>query len=178
MQFTLRQIDFEKIVSKSILILSRLYTILTSPFLNSRRVSVVLQTKSCEKKKVCLERKRHKMAALKLNRLKEIILNAYEAGFNGCLDLREEFADEMVAEIMAEIERSKSEIKPGGDWRLWTTEELRKKPIGTIFEHSRLGKGWIEGTSESKKQMTFANGETSFFMQNNVEPWDEPMKLV
>ncbi len=118
------------------------------------------------------------MAALKLNRLKELILAAYEAGFNGCFDLRDEYADEIVAEVMAEIERSKTESKGSGDWRVWSTDELRKRPIGTIFEHSRLGQGWIEGSSESKKQMTFANGEISYFCQNNVEPWDEPMREV
>jgi hypothetical protein len=112
------------------------------------------------------------MAAIKLQRLKDIILRAYEAGFSGCLDMREEYAEEALVEIVAEIQRSKD--GKGGDWRVYTPDELRKKPIGTMFEHVRLGQGWIEGTNEKNKRMTFSNGEQSFFMQN-TEPWDEPM---
>ena len=38
------------------------------------------------------------MAAIKLQRLKDIILRAYEAGYNGCLDLKDEYAEEALVE--------------------------------------------------------------------------------
>jgi hypothetical protein len=111
------------------------------------------------------------MAALKLNRLKEIIRIAYAAGHAGCLDLQDLYADEVLQEITKEIQQ---EGRGSGDWRLFSAEELRKMPVGTIFEHSRLGRCWIDG-SENRKCMTFADGNTSFFVQN-IEPWDEPMR--
>jgi hypothetical protein len=114
------------------------------------------------------------MAALKLQKLKEIIGRAYEAGYGGCLDLKDEYAEEALVEIVAEIQRAKGNEK-GGDWRTYVPDELRKKAVGTMFEHVRLGQGWIEGTSEKNKRMTFSNGDQFFFMQSG-EPWDEPMR--
>lgn len=116
------------------------------------------------------------MAALKLNRLKEIVRNAYVAGNSGCMEMVDEYAEEVLAEVTAEIQRNKNN-PGGGEWRVYSAEELKKKPFGTVFEHSRLGQCWIDGSSESKKCMTFASGEQSYFVQN-IEPWDEPMREV
>src|SRR4051812_19791360 len=61
---------------------------------------------------------------------------------------------------------------PGCDFgRIYTVEELKSKPLGTIFHHSRLGRCWIE----SRNCMRFQTGICIYFMQN-IEPWDEPMQ--
>jgi hypothetical protein len=112
------------------------------------------------------------MAALKLEKLKEIIKRAYIAGYNGCMDLADEFAEEMLAVIQQEVTMAKV---TDGEWRIYTIEELRGKPFGTVFEHSRLGQCWIDGDIEKTKCMTFKDGERRFFGQN-VEPWDEPLR--
>jgi len=113
------------------------------------------------------------MATLKLQRLKELIKKSYEAGYHGCMDMAEEYAEELMAEVQTEIQSSKE----SGEWRVYSVEELKKEPVGTIFEHMRLGQGWIDGRSEKDKYMTFQNNEHAFFMQN-VEPWDEPMRKI
>lgn len=112
------------------------------------------------------------MAALKLNRLREIVLRVYEDGHRGCLDLKDDYADELIQELMAEM----SKEKDSGDWRVYTVEELRKKPLGTIFEHSRLGKCWIDG-NEKLKTVTFEDGHTTHIMENS-EPWTENMREI
>lgn len=114
------------------------------------------------------------MAALRLQRLKEVIKTAYEAGFRGCMDLADQYAEELLANIQAEIQNKDLPMKTN-EWRKYTVEELKKKPVGTVFEHIRLGQGWIDGRTEKDKCMTFANGEHRHFMQN-IEPWSEIMR--
>ena len=114
------------------------------------------------------------MAALKLAKLKELIRRSYEAGYNGCMEMAEEYAEEIMAELQNDINAPKV---PSGEWRIYTVEELKKKPVGTMFEHARLGQGWIDGRTDKEKCMTFQNGEHGYFMQN-IEPWDEPMREI
>lgn len=116
------------------------------------------------------------MAALKLNQIRELIKAAYAAGYNGPMDLCEQYADDALALVTEKVRENRSAPGTSGDWRVFTAEELKKQDFGTVFEHSRLGKCWIDGTS-SNKYMTFENGEQSFFVQN-IEPWDEPMKIA
>ncbi len=114
------------------------------------------------------------MTVLKLTKLKEIIKKAYEAGYNGCMEMVEEFTDEMLIIVQKEIA---SKEHGDGEWRIWLTEELKKKSVGTLFEHSRLGRCWIDGRSEKDKCMRFENGDHRFFIQN-IEPWDELMREI
>ena len=81
------------------------------------------------------------MAALKLEKLKELIKKSYVAGYNGCMDLADEFAEEMLLVIQHEITMSKS---VDGEWKVYDIDELKKKPFGTVFEHARLGQCWID----------------------------------
>jgi hypothetical protein len=112
------------------------------------------------------------MAALKLDKLKEIIKKAYVAGYNGCMDLADEFADEMLVVVQQEVTMARA---TEGEWRVYPVEELKNKPFGTVFEHSRLGQCWIDGDVEKVKCMSFKNGDRYFFGQN-IEPWTEPLR--
>ena len=113
-------------------------------------------------------------AALKMQRLREIILKAYENGNAGCLDLKDQYADEALQELVEEMAKSKG--VGTGELKVYTVEELKKFPLGTVFEHSRLGKCWIDGT-EKIKTMTTEDGQTFHLMEND-EPWNEPMRQI
>jgi hypothetical protein len=109
------------------------------------------------------------MAALKLQRFRDIILRAYEAGYDGCLEMKEQYAEDALAEVVKEMQS-----KDAGEWRLYTVEELKKKECGVLFEHVRLGRGWVEGDGEGRR-MAFDSGQQLFF-QDNGPPWTEPMR--
>lgn len=158
---------------KIIQVIMYLWKLLLSPFQNNVRTSTFLLRTLHDRK--CLERNRSKMAALKLQKLKELIRKSYTAGYNGCLELIDQYVEEAMIEIQNEI----ASVKEGvvGEWKIFTVEELKKKAIGTVFEHSRLGPGCIDGNSEKDKYMLFQNGEHGYFMQN-VEPWCEPMRIL
>ena len=154
-------------------ILLRLRDIMSSPYRNNRRISTLLKNKWANlKSKNCSERKRINMSTLKMTELREIILRVYEDGNRGCLDLKESYVDEFIQNLLVEM----SKKKLSDDWRIYTVEELRKKPLGTLFEHSKYGKGWIDGT-EKIKIMTFEQGRT-FYITDDGHPWDETMREV
>jgi hypothetical protein len=115
------------------------------------------------------------MAALKLQKLRELIRKSYEDGYAGCLELADEYTEEIINLVQLEMQQNK--IAGSGEWRIWKIEELKQKPFGTLFEHSRLGQGWIDGRTEKDKCMTFTNGEHGYFMQQ-VDPWDEPLREI
>jgi hypothetical protein len=113
------------------------------------------------------------MAGLKLNQLRDIVLTVYEAGHRGCLDLREDYADEFIQALMIEINKGKAN---SGEWRVYTVKEISQRPIGTMFEHTSLGKCWIDGT-EKLKHMTFENGSV-FHLLEDDEPWLEKIREI
>jgi len=119
-----------------------------------------------------------KSAAIKVQHLRELLEQAYEAGYHGCLDLKGEYVDEAIQKILdGRIEVSA--VNPNDGWRIYKINELIKEPIGTIFEHSRLGKCWIDQNEDNPKdkRVVFANGEIKY-LQADTNPWDEPMRLL
>ncbi len=113
-------------------------------------------------------------AALKMQQLRGIILKAYEDGNAGCLELKDQYADELLQQLVEEMSKTKTGFS--SELRIYTVEELKKFPLGTVFEHSRLGKCWVDGT-EKVKTMTTEDGHTFHLMEND-EPWNEPMKMI
>ena len=114
-------------------------------------------------------------AALKLQQLRSIILKAYEDGNGGCLELKEQYADELLQQLIEEMSKTKNGFS--SELKVYSVEELKKFPLGTVFEHSRLGRCWINET-DRVKTMTTEDGHTFYMMQNNEEPWNEPMRMV
>jgi hypothetical protein len=108
------------------------------------------------------------MSTITKQKLRELIEEAYDTGYHGCLDLKEEYAEEVLESLF-----SKSEA----EWKIYKINELFEMPVGTQFIHKRLGECWIEGSSPRNKHMEFVNGEAKYFSQD-IDPWDEPMKLV
>lgn len=116
--------------------------------------------------------------AITLQKLREFLEQAYEAGYQGCLELKIEYVDDVIQSIInGKIEVPS--ISPNDGWKIYKVSELMKEPVGTIFEHNRLGKCWIDAdmNNQKNKYMTFANGETKYF-QADSSPWDEPMRLL
>lgn len=111
--------------------------------------------------------------ALKMERLRQLFVKIYEDGHTGCLDLKEQYADEALQQLLEEMSKEKG---ISGDLKIYTVEELKKLPLGTIFEHSRLGKCWIDGT-EKLKTLTVEDGQTFHLMEND-EPFNEFMKII
>lgn len=65
-----------------------------------------------------------------------------------------------------------------GEWRIYTVKELRTKSIGTLFYHPQLGQGKVSCSYQTVKHMAFSTGEIAYFVQDDIEPWDEPMKEI
>ena len=113
------------------------------------------------------------MAAITLQRLKQIISDAYAAGYGGSLDMSESYVQEITTMLLATPEQPLSKNE---GWKIFKHKELRDVPVGTIFEHSSRGKGWIESNS-TEKYMRFHNGEICHFYSDE-SPWDEPMRII
>ena len=77
------------------------------------------------------------MAALKLEKLKELIKKSYVAGYNGMMEMADEFSEEMIQVIQQEVTMAKT---ADGDWRVYTVEELRKKEGEIIREIGTLNR--------------------------------------
>lgn len=112
------------------------------------------------------------MAAMSFQKLKQIIADAYAAGYSGSLDLKEAYVDETIQEILsADQPATKNE-----GWRVFKINELRTIPVGTIYDHESLGKGWTENNG-TETYMRFHTGEIYHFYTNE-NPWDQPMRIV
>lgn len=107
------------------------------------------------------------MSSLSKQRLRELIIEAYDAGYHGCLDFKEEYADEVFESVFNEPEI--------GQWRVYKIKELIAMPEGTKFTHKRLGDCCIKGSSLKSKCMIFTAGASPKYFAEDSYPWDEPM---
>lgn len=113
------------------------------------------------------------MAALTLNRLKQIIADSYEAGYHGSLDLKEIYVEEIVDNVLDPTEET---FAKNDGWKTFKVSELRGLRIGTIFDHATRGKCFIESDGLNR-YMKFANGSVAKFLEDS-SPWDEPMRII
>jgi len=107
--------------------------------------------------------------------LKQLLREAFDLGYNNSQEFRSELIEELLVEF---AKKQENKVKPE-EYRVYTCEELRKMPEGTIFQHSERGRGWIvvrPGT-KGEKAMRFDKGEIVSIVNNQV-PWDRPMKLL
>lgn len=114
------------------------------------------------------------MAAITLQRLKQVIADAYANGYHGCLDLSDTYVEEAIARLMDTPAIPVLSVNDG--WKNWTVKELRSLDVGTIMEHATRGKGWTSGTS-SERLMIWADGSQSHFYKDET-PWNEPMRVI
>lgn len=114
------------------------------------------------------------MAAITLTRLKIALVNAYEQGYHGALDLKENCAEEIISMLLGDQEPATNKNDLG--WRIFTVKELQKTKIGTMFIHVSHGKGWIEKYG-STTYMVWHDGFVSNFF-NDEPPWTELMKEI
>jgi hypothetical protein len=101
------------------------------------------------------------------DKLKNLIGEAYESGYRGSLQMKEQEIDGLL---------EKYEVSSNGGFRIWTIEELREMPVGTLFDHLAMGRCFIESRLD-RHIMQFNRGEERLF-NHNGNPWDIPMKLV
>lgn len=113
------------------------------------------------------------MAAITLQRLKQVISDAYVAGYGSSLELKDCYVDELIASL---LDAPDSAPSANDGWKIYKVRELRELKPGTILEHFTRGKGWIE-TQGVEKWLKFENGEVSHFFQD-ASPWDEPMRVL
>ena len=111
------------------------------------------------------------MASITKKRLQAALLDAYEQGYRGALDMQENCVEGILATLLGSDPESTDNQNDG--WRVFTVKELRATKIGTIFEHSTLGKGWIDACNT----MTWASGGSHLFQSDN-QPWTEPMRII
>jgi hypothetical protein len=99
-------------------------------------------------------------------KLVEMLHSTYSAGRTSSSDLREQ----VVEEILAEFNVAKLQ-----DFRVYSVDELRNFPPGSMFCHSMLGKCEIIHKKGMRKPfMKFDNGATHQFSADSF-PWDVPM---
>jgi hypothetical protein len=108
------------------------------------------------------------MASISKQKLKELVMQAYDSGYHGSLELKEEYAEETLEDFLRDPDEE--------EWKVYSIKELLEMPIGSVFTHNRLGKCKIHGNSLKDKHMVFENGEVKHFASDS-DPWDEPMKI-
>lgn len=114
------------------------------------------------------------MAAITLQRLKQVIGIAYEAGYHGCLDLKETYAEEIIQQLLANP--ADPVLSKNDGWRVYKVKELRVLPPGTMLEHVIRGNGYIEKMG-SITHMRWTDGSMSVFVSDE-DPWTDPMRLL
>jgi len=118
---------------------------------------------------------------LTMSRLQEILSEAYDCGYLGSDEQR----NEDVAELFSRHQINEADDKPPPpkeekdlDFRLYNVSDLRDAPVGTVFIHSSLGKCRIQKRN-SDKYMAFDNpGFQPAGFNVDGYPWDMPMKKV
>jgi len=113
------------------------------------------------------------MAAITLQRLKQLVADAYKSGYHGCLDMQDGYVEDSMNKLM---EPMAPILSANDGWKTWTIKELRALEAGTILEHATRGKGWIEHTS-TERFITWTDSTVSHFYKDDV-PWLEPMRVI
>lgn len=114
------------------------------------------------------------MATITLQRLKQLIENAYEAGYTGSLELAESYVEDTISSIVNDTPSSPN-LNDG--WRKYSLSELVSLPVGTIIEHYNKGKGWVDQIERSYRGVRFENGTYSIFKCEG-DPWTDPMRII
>jgi hypothetical protein len=113
-------------------------------------------------------------APITLHKLRQVIESAYESGYHGCLDLKESYSEEALQALLAGA--CEPILNKNDGWKIFRVRELREVAVGTIFEHSIRGKGWIE-TNHMETVMRWQDGSASKFYDEDT-PWTEPMRIT
>lgn len=116
-------------------------------------------------------------AAISIDDILILVENAYEEGYNGCLDCRKGYAIEAVESWLKQRIKTIPKLEPLETWRKYKVEELQQFSPGTIFEHESLGRGWVEINSSNEKYMRFENNDVKFFAVQGT-PWDKNMRRL
>jgi len=106
---------------------------------------------------------------LEMTKFLEICREVYEAGMSGSGDLRENAIEEVLV---------KNNISLADKWKVYTTEELSKMPIDTVFIHSMWGRCRIAQRPDGEVKFMSFVGRGPVDFRSNLDPWDKPMKLV
>lgn len=93
--------------------------------------------------------------------------------YHGCLENKDVYIEERLEKLL----KNESNPFPKNEgWRIFPIKELSKYPFGTIFEHSILGKGFID--RKSKLPCMNFQGKINFFHSDDENPWDQVMRIV
>ena len=102
------------------------------------------------------------------DKISKLMSKVYDTSYFGSPDQCDAYIKELLEEF---------ESKENQEFRIYTVEELRAMPEGTIFEHSKRGRFWITVKSNKLKCATFQQGGTINLIQNG-NPWDQPIKMI
>lgn len=88
-----------------------------------------------------------------------MLMTAYEAGYHGCLDLKDGYATEIIEELIEEAKPVMNE------WFKIKSEHLKEIPLGTKIEvkkqgYFRGGVGHVRKVNGRAKEIVFDNGQT------------------
>ena len=118
---------------------------------------------------------------LKINKLSEILSEAFDCGYGGGAEQR----DEVIADILAKHQIRKEDDTPPPkpveqeeEYRVYSISELRDMEAGTVFSHTTLGKCRI-GQRSGEKYMAFDNpGLAPSGFNVDGYPWEIAMKKL
>lgn len=99
---------------------------------------------------------------------RQLMSLVYDKSYFGSPDHKDEFIKEVIEEFSSRENKA---------FRVFTVEELRAMPEGSIFEHSKRGRCWIVAKADGKKCVAFQEGGTLNLIQNG-SPWDQPMRMI
>jgi uncharacterized protein Smg (DUF494 family) len=114
-----------------------------------------------------------------LTRLSEILSEAFDHGYEGT----EEDREEVVLGILAKHNINEADDKPpqkvkDDEFRIYTPEELKTLPVGATFLHSVLQKCTILRTHDEKYMNFDSPGLAPAAFNVDGYPWDVPMKRL
>lgn len=112
------------------------------------------------------------MAAITLQRLRQIIEIAYESGYHGCLDMKNVYAEEIIQNLLDSP--AEPVLNKNDGWRVYKVKELRVVAPGTMYEHLTRGRGYIE-TEGLERVMRWSDGTCTRFVTDEP-PWTDPMR--
>jgi len=102
--------------------------------------------------------------------VEEFLIQAFDSGYSGCFDLREQVVEELLSRIDSSFVMEN---------KILTMEEYNNLPIGTVLSNPILGTGAIQD-DDGKKIVIFEGSDVkkrTVNYYNNTFPWTEPFTV-
>lgn len=100
--------------------------------------------------------------------LTTLIEEAFDSGASNCKELKKQIIKDLCI---------KYKINGSETYKIWKVEDLKKLPVGTVFNHVSKGRCWIAERSNGVKYMQFVKGDPAEFCFDEF-PWNSPMMLM